>query len=230
MCLACAVSLRATFPMPDQFAVWERNTVSSPRALWLHWRAPLILAALLVSLQAAGWRQALEYQRAAVLRGELWRLVTCNSVHLGWMHLARDLAGLFLIWSLVGDSLDERSWLWALGATALAVGLGLLVFNPDIRWYVGISGVLFGLCCAGVLCQLPSRPVFSAGLLLGLISIIAWALDAGALPGETAGLGGKVVPQAHLYGALGGAVFIAIRTALRTPNIAATASYREREE
>lgn len=175
----------------------------------------MILAVLLVSLQAAGLSQPLEYQRSAVLRGELWRLVTGNLVHLGWVHLARDLVGLFLIWALVGDSLDEQSWLWASGTSALAVGLGLLVFSPQISWYVGISGVLFGLYCTGVLRQLRDRPIYAGALLLGMVTIIAWTLYAGALSDEAAGLGGRVVPQAHLYGAVGGAAFILVRSALR---------------
>ena len=173
------------------------------------------MAGFLVSLQAGDWRQALEYRRTAVLRGELWRLVTGEVVHLGWVHLARDLAGLFLIWALVGDSLDDCSWLWVLGTSGLAVGLGLLVFSPEIYWYVGISGVLFGLFCAGALCQLPQRPIFAGVLLLGMATVVAWTLSTGALPSETAGLGGRVVPQAHLYGALGGAAAILVRTVLR---------------
>jgi len=183
-----------------------------------------------VSLQAAGWRRPLEYRRVAVLRGELWRLLTGNMVHLGWVHLARDLVGLFLIWALVGDSLDERSWLRASGTSATAVGLGLLVFSPEISWYVGISGVLFGLYCAGALCQFQDRPIYVSALLFGMVTIIGWTLYAGALPGETAGLGGRVVPQAHLYGALGGAMFVAVRTALRTRSVAATAFDCEGEE
>jgi rhomboid family GlyGly-CTERM serine protease len=182
----------------------------------LRWRVPLALAALLVSLQAAHWRHALEYRRAAVLRGQLWRLVTGDVVHLGWAHLARDLGGLFLIWALVGDALDERSWLWVLGTSGLAVGLGLLAFSPELSWYVGISGVLFGLLCAGALCQLRQRPIFAGVLLLGMISVVAWTLSTGALPSETVGLGGKVVPQAHLYGVLGGAAVIIVRTVLRS--------------
>ncbi len=170
----------------------------------------------MVTLEAAGWRQALEYRRAAVLGGQVWRLLTGNLVHLGWVHLARDLAGLFLIWGLVGDSLDERSCLWVLGTSGLAVGLGLLAFSPGISWYVGISGVLFGLVCAGALCQFPERPGFAGVLLLGIVTIIAWTLYAGALPDETVDLGGRVVPQAHLYGALGGGAFILVRTALRS--------------
>ena len=199
-------------------------TVSRSHALSVRWRVPLALAAIVLTLQAARWRQALEYRRTAVLRGQVWRLLTGNLVHLGWVHLARDLAGLFLIWGLVGDSLDERSWLWVLGTSGLAVGLGLLVFSPGITWYVGISGVLFGVFCAGALCQLPERPGFAGVLLLGMVTVIAWTLYAGALPRETVDLGGRVVPQAHLYGALGGGAFILVRTALRTQRSAAVRS------
>lgn len=179
------------------------------------WRAPTGLAVLLALLQAAGVRHALEYRRTAVLRGQVWRLVTGNLVHLGWVHLARDVAGLFLIWALVAQSLGRRSRVWVMAVCGLAVGLGLLVFNPQIEWYVGISGVLFGLLCAGVLSQLRERPLFAGALLVGMTAVIGWTLYAGALPGETRGLGGRVVPQAHLYGALGGAAFILVRAALR---------------
>lgn len=179
------------------------------------WRLPVGLAVLLTLLQAAGLRHALEYRRAAVLRGEVWRLLTGNLVHLGWVHLARDVAGLFLVWALVAPSLDKRSRPWVMCVCGLAVGLGLLAFNPQIEWYVGISGVLFGLFCAGALCQLGERPIYAGTLLVGMAAVIAWTLYAGALPGETLELGGRVVPQAHLYGALGGAAFISVRTALR---------------
>jgi rhomboid family GlyGly-CTERM serine protease len=178
------------------------------------WRMPLALSGLLITLQATGLQAALEYRRSAVLRGQVWRLLTGNLVHLGWVHLSRDVAGLFLIWALLADSLDEQSWLWVLLLSALAVGLGLLAFSPGISWYVGISGALFGMYCAGALRQVPRRPMYGGALLLGMAALIAWTCHAGALPGETAALGGKVVPQAHLYGALGGATAILAQAAI----------------
>jgi len=190
------------------------GTQVTTQQLLRRWRVPLVLAVVLVTLQASGCREALEYRRAEILRGEVWRLLTGNLVHLGWAHLARDVAGMFLIWALFARSLDERSRLGVLLTSSLTVGLGLLAFSPGITWYVGISGALFGLFCAGALAEFPERRLYACLLLLGMGAIIGWTLHAGALPGETAGLGGKVVPQAHLYGALGGVVFILARTAL----------------
>lgn len=173
------------------------------------WRVPIALSVLLLALQVSGLKNALEYSREAVHQGQLWRLLTCNLVHLGWMHLVRDLAGLGLIWWLFLRDLSERSALWVLAIGALSVGVGLLLFSPGIEWYVGISGALFGLYTAGALRLCKARRVLGTALLMGMVGILAWNLYAGALPGETAGLGGAVVPQAHLYGAIGGALTMA---------------------
>lgn len=190
--------------------------VTDSRALLRHWRAPLVLAAMLALLQVTGARAALEYRRGAVLRGQVWRLATSSLVHLGWIHLLRDLAGLFLIWGLFARRLGEWTCLWVLAASALAAGVGLLLFSPEIAWYVGISGALFGLFCAGALCELRAHPLYGGALLLGMAAIIGWTVHAGALPDETMGLGGRVVPQAHLYGALGGALCM-MRRVRRAP-------------
>lgn len=178
------------------------------------WRLPLGVAALVILLQAANLRSALEYQRDAVLHGQVWRLLTASLVHLGWVHLVRDLAGLCLIWGLFAHWLDERTWIWLMTGCALGVGVGLLAFAPGVIWYVGISGVLFGMFCAGALCEYPFRPLYASALLLGMAAIIVWTLVAGALPGETIGLGGKVVPQAHLFGALAGGLILLVRAVL----------------
>lgn len=183
-----------------------------------------MLAALLTVLQVAKTRTALEYRRAAILHGQVWRLLTGSLVHLGWVHLARDLAGLFLIWGLLHSVLDERSWLWVMLTSAFAVGLGLFVFDPGITWYVGISGVLFGLYCAGALSELRERLAHAGALLLGMAGVIAWTLYAGALPGETVGLSGNVVPQeAHLYGAIGGGGCSRTKCAAGVPREGSTA-------
>lgn len=175
------------------------------REVLRHWRMPLALATLLSLLQALGLQGQLEYQRTAVLHGQVWRLLTGSLVHLGWPHLARDIAGFFLLWALFGRSASERTWLCVLAVSALAAGVGLLTFSPQTEWYVGISGALFGMFCAGALWETRTRPLYAGALLLGLVAVIAWTIHAGALPGEARGLGGKVIPQAHLYGALGGA-------------------------
>jgi rhomboid family GlyGly-CTERM serine protease len=91
---------------------------------------------------------------------------------------------------------------------ALGVSLGLLVFSPEIAWYVGLSGVLHGLAvvCGGVEASRGS----ATGWLLVICALLkpVWE-QFGARREQFEGLlGGSVVVDAHLYGALTGLLII----------------------
>jgi rhomboid family GlyGly-CTERM serine protease len=170
-----------------------------------HW-APILLAVAALAIGLAGQDAStwLRYDRQAILAGQVWRLVTGHLVHMGWPHLWVNLAGLALVWALVGSALSNRRW----GATslvcALAVSLGLLVLSPTVVRYVGLSGVLHGLLAAGALVQWRAR-VQRAWWILGVLVLkLAWEQMAGPLPGSSSAAGGRVIVDAHLYGALAG--------------------------
>jgi rhomboid family GlyGly-CTERM serine protease len=174
---------------------------------------PLGLALLMTALALASSQLTplLRFDRAALQAGEFWRLLTGHLVHLGWSHLTLNLAGLALAWGLVGTSLTIPAWLMVLVGSALGISLGLLVFNPELMWYVGLSGVLHTLLVAGALARL--RGNGRAGrregsVLLTLIWLkVGWEQLAGPLPGSEAGAGGTVIVDAHFYGALLGLLF-----------------------
>lgn len=184
------------------------------------WRIPLAVTISAVLIQVLRLGPTLRYQRAAITHGEWWRLLTGNLVHLGWMHLGRDLAGLILIWFCFFPHLSERLWLAVIFICMLGVSGGLYIFSPEILWYVGLSGILYGLFATGAVLEWRHRPRLSA-LLLGLMwAVVIYGLLVGPLPGEDIGLGGPIVPQAHLYGAICGMGFGVLRNiglALRDP-------------
>lgn len=185
------------------------------RVLCVRWRFPLLIAMIAVGLQLSGWAGSLRYEAGAVAHGQWWRLVTANLVHLGWVHLGRDLAALFIIWFGFSDCLSERGWTALFFCNALAVTAGLYFFVPSVQWYVGLSGILYGfVICAGLL-LLASRPWLGAVMVTGTAALVLYDLLIGPLPGQGLGLGGRVIPQAHLFGMLGGAVFALGRMALR---------------
>lgn len=179
---------------------------------WQRWGTPLLLGttALLLMALGDGAAEALRYQRMAILDGELWRLLTGHMVHLGWSHLLLNLAGLALIWALVGDSLTSEAWLLLLICCGLFDSLGLLLFNPELQWYVGLSGVLHGLLLAGSLARLVRGKHDSLLLIIALVMKLTWEQLAGPMPGSEASAGGTVVVDAHLYGAIAGGIFVAL--------------------
>ena len=169
-------------------------------------RLALAIALLCIALQYAGLADSLRFDRAAIDSGQWWLLLTGNFVHLGQNHLWMNLAGLALVVALVWQHFSATQWLLLTILSSLVVGVGLWLFNPEIRGYVGFSGTLHGLMMAGVLADLRSYPK-SAGMLLLLVTgKLVWEQIGGALPGSESVAGGLVVVDAHLYGAIAGAV------------------------
>jgi len=181
--------------------------MTPPYRHWLHqFRIPLLLSALIVVLAMLGdsAQALLRFDRAAIFNGQWWRLLSAHLVHLGGSHLLMNLAGLWLVWLLVGPALSPRSWLILLLADALITGLALLIFNPQLGWYVGLSGVLHGLLVAGSIADIRAGHRGTWLLLGAVVFKLGWEQLAGPLPGSEASAGGTVIVDAHLYGALGG--------------------------
>ncbi len=77
------------------------------------WLLPLAVSALLVAAYCAvpgaapGWR----YDRAAILDGEAWRLVTGHLLHADIHHLGWNVFGVLLVWFLFARDYTPRQWL-----------------------------------------------------------------------------------------------------------------------
>jgi rhomboid family GlyGly-CTERM serine protease len=177
------------------------------RSLLRHWPLLVVIAAcLFLALGGDAARLALRYDRGAILHGEVWRLFTGNFVHLGIGHLLEDMAGAVLLWLLFEDVLSGWRTPAAVLVGALAVGLGLFIGDPGVGWYVGISGALDTLWAAGSLGLIRRRDRFGWMLALVLLAKLAYEQTLGPLPFSSASTGGQVVVDAHLYGALAGAL------------------------
>ncbi len=162
-----------------------------------------------IGLQAGGEpvREALAYTRDGVAGGELWRLLSNHFVHLGWTHLWLNLAGLALVAWLVGGSFDVLRWLAVAGITATTIAAGFWFLYPELSWYVGLSGLVHGLLVAGLYGRIRQQDKESMVLLGFVLAKLAWEQLSGApLPGSEATSGGTVIVDAHLYGAIGGAL------------------------
>jgi len=164
------------------------------------------LVALMLQAGGRGLVDALAYSREDIAGGELWRLVTAHLVHLGWSHLALNLAGLALVWYLVGRAFRPRQWLAIAAVSVLTMDLGFWVLDPELDWYVGLSGLLHGLLAAGLVQGLRRRDREAVVLAAFVIGKLAWEQWQGPLPGSEATSGGNVIVNAHLYGAVGGVV------------------------
>lgn len=164
----------------------------------------LAVAAAILSLAGGAASPALRYERAGVLGGEWWRLLSGHLVHLGVAHLLLNLSGLVLIGWIFGPGLRAAQWLWVLAGSWTAMTIGFLLFEPQLAWYVGLSGALHGLLLGAATLDRGFERHLRILLIAGVMAKLAWEQWAGALPFTAEAAGGPVVVDAHLYGGLGG--------------------------
>lgn len=168
------------------------------------WIIPVVVALLAFGFQALNLQELLRYERTDINAGQWWLFLTGNLVHLGWGHLVLNLAGLAMVWWFYYDEFTPIEWIFIFVLSGVSVTGGLYLFNPELVWYVGLSGLLHGLFVAGAI-HLLGRDTRFAVLLLALFAAkLSYEQLVGSLPGTTDMSGGPVVVDAHLYGALGG--------------------------
>lgn len=177
----------------------------SPYASRAVWLAPLLLIALILALETLGdvGRSALSYDRTQILHNaQWWRTLTGSFVHLGWYHCLLNALGIVVLVLLCPEALSVRVWARRVGILAVAMSLCLLAFEPGLRNYVGMSGVIHGLFVLGLMPQVLRRDLIAAGCLAYLVGKIGWEMIAGGPVSDEAALGGRVVVESHLFGTL----------------------------
>ncbi len=166
------------------------------------------LGALLAIVPGSG--ELLEYDRARVAAGELWRLATAQAVHWTPRMALADLGTILLLGAWLERSGERKRMLLAtfLGAALALAGVALLL--PHLALYRGSSAsasALFVLTALEAL-RHPPRPGSRALALLALLlfaakvageAIAGQPLFAAPLPPGVA-----VVPLAHLLGGAAG--------------------------
>ena len=195
-----------------------------------YWRdygfiALVVLCSTLIQVMQPDSNLLLRYQNNMAELDQWWRLLSGNFAHLGWEHLMLNASGLILMAVLFRNHFTFISWFLTFLICGTAVGGGLLIFNPELIWYVGLSGVLHGIW--GVGAWLDIRQGINSGfaLLLVLIGKLAWEQYSGADIGLAETIGGNVVVDAHLYGGVAGLLLGALFYAIRlTPERRSTRS------
>lgn len=177
------------------------NLLRQARQIWV-W--PLLLMLLLLIAQCFGelGRSLFAFDHKLIAGGQWWRLITGNYVHLGWYHLMLNEIGLLVLVLLCPQPLPARIWLLRLFVLSLGIGLCLFFLVPNLMRYVGMSGVIHGLFVLGLLPQALKRDWIAAACLVYLLGKLGYEVIIGAPISDAKAIGGHVVTQAHLYGAI----------------------------
>ena len=117
----------------------------------LPWRTLLLgMVALAAFLCLGAAPEAWVFDRGAIARGEIWRLITGHWMHSDQAHAAWDITALLLLGALFESRLRWHLPLALLVATA-GVDAWLWWGAPVLYYYCGLSGILNSLLIVGLM-------------------------------------------------------------------------------
>lgn len=164
-------------------------------------------------LQIIG-KEYFRYEASFINHSEYWRVLSAHFVHLNWLHWALNSAGLLLLVAITQVQWRVQKWILILLVHGLVISLAFLLFNPELKWYVGLSGLLYGLYANAAL-ELWKKDKLIAGLLL--LFVIAKIVSEqwfGNVLEVTNILNAPVVVDAHAYGLVCGLIFALLQILL----------------
>lgn len=149
----------------------------------------------------------MRYERSLILQGDYWRLLGAHFVHLNFTHLALNLAGWWLFLLLCGHLFSYKRLTLNILMLSLGISLGLLILRPDYHWYLGFSGVLYGLLLIGSL-RFALQEQYLLGALIFTTLVLKMAVDIYQGQANTSAvlIGAPVATVAHIYGLIIGLV------------------------
>lgn len=165
------------------------------------WRFVALTLVVFVLFQLVG-EAPFRFQQDWHSSGEAWRLFTAHWVHVGWAHLGLNITGLVICVMLARPNWSLRRWFGQSLCMALGISLLVTAHNPEVFWYVGFSGVLFGLYF------LAAHDLYARDRLIALLmggAIVLKVLLEQYTPWEFTSselIGAPVIVDAHKYGLL----------------------------
>lgn len=167
----------------------------------------LLLIVVCFLIQLFQLHEYLLFDRGLVSQWQLWRLFSAHITHMGWTHYWLNMAGIAFMLLFFSSYLRAVTWLASWIFLMIFVSAGILL-DGQLDRYLGLSAVLHGLFVMGGYLEYQRFRLSGMVILLLILLKLLWEQLYGALPGSESMVGGKVAINSHLYGAIGGAVFI----------------------
>ncbi len=163
----------------------------------------LLLSLLLLCLQII--QPLLRFERELILNGEVWRILSGHFVHTNLAHLLLNLSGLWVFLWLCGSYLNLPRLTATIATLGISISLLLLALHPGLHWYVGFSGILYGLFLLGGIKLAVADDPLTGLALIGLL-VLKTGLDLynGNSALSESLIDAQVILPAHLYGLLTG--------------------------
>lgn len=148
----------------------------------------------------------LNFHQELITNGQWWRIITGHFAHTNTMHLLMNSAALVLFSSIHGQYFNKIQLFSMLFLLCLLTSIGIYFLSPNLTDYVGLSGVLHGLFVIGAIKDIQVKEKTGYILITGLVLKLIYEQFFGASDDVAKLINARVAIDAHLWGALAGAL------------------------
>jgi rhomboid family GlyGly-CTERM serine protease len=146
------------------------------------WAIAVTALAAILAAAVPGAEEWLVYDRRRLASGQFWRLVTGHWVHFSASHLMWNLVALGVVPALAWRNSPHLGRVIAVSAGV--IGLVVFWFEPELRWFGGLSGIATALLAAAMAARAKEEPRFRPLALMGLLLLTAKLLWEGLTSGS----------------------------------------------
>jgi len=165
----------------------------------------VVLALCIASSKVNALSSLFVYDREAIFRGELWRLITSHFVHFGDMHLIYNL----IVFGIAGWIIEYKQYRYfklLCFVMACSISTTLIFFKPNMIYYGGLSGIACGsiIYCSLLCLREPSpwRNISMCTIIFLFVKISFETYNGGSLLPYWETLDFVPIPLSHIIGSL----------------------------
>ncbi len=151
-------------------------------------------------------RELLHFNIEDIFQGEYWRFYTGHFLYYSYNHLILNTAAVFIFIFIFNNTISKSIFIEIL-VLATIISSGLLYLSNLLGWYVGFSGVMYGLFTLSAIKLIPINRTLALAILFTLTAYMIFQLYSGELV-ESAIHDIRISSYAHALG-YGGGVLIA---------------------
>jgi rhomboid family GlyGly-CTERM serine protease len=143
------------------------------------------------------------YDREALIKGEYYRFVTAHFLHAEFFHLLYACGIFALFFGFWPRTICVGKLVLLILFLSTFISFGLFVFYPEIQWYLGSSGIIYGLLVPFVSARYGTQTAIALSI-VSLLFIFSGITPGGHFEGH------RVIIEAHGFGILGGLIHLAL--------------------
>ena len=165
--------------------------------------AVVILATALLQIVNGYLNGVLSYHRVNFINCIYCEWITPSLVHFNWMHWFFNILNFIAIVVIFNKIWSSKKLLTIFAISSAFIMVNLYIFNPNIKSYVGMSGVLYSLAMYGALQNLKYDKLVSLLILFYVILKLFFGNSINHLIGVDIALSNlNIVKEVHWYGAI----------------------------